>query len=299
MSRRPIILIPPTQRNHEEDIRLALNYTDSLVKAGATPLILPLTAEAAVYEQLFALGDGVLLTGGHDVDPARYENAMGARGSEGKELVAEITPLRDNVEYALLDYALAHDLPVFGICRGAQVLNCYFGGTLWYDLPAQFDPVTCGFWPSWGFGAEKGSADDTGADAPSDAALPEAFRVGDLTAKYAVLAHHKELPNGDHDGTLAHRAALEPGSRIAEILGCEHLMVNSLHHQSVRDVAPCLRAVAVAPDGVIEAVEHRELPNVLGVQWHPEYYGLEEPMNRYFSALVDAARASHSTSPAK
>ena len=299
MPRRPIILIPPTQRNREEDIRLALNYTDSLVKAGATPLILPLTAEAAVYEQLFALGDGVLLTGGNDVDPVRYDDALRAHGTDGKELVAETTPLRDSVEYALLDYALAHDLPVFGICRGVQVLNCYFGGTLWYDLPAQFDPATCGFWPSWGFGAESGTAGDTAMNAPSDAALPEAFRVSDLTAEHAVLPHHKELPNGDHDGTLAHPAALEPGSRIAEILGCEHLMVNSLHHQSVRDVAPCLRAVGVASDGVIEAVEHRELPNILGVQWHPEYYGLEEPMSRFFSALVNAACASHPTASAK
>ena len=82
----------------------------------------------------------------------------------------------------------------------------------------------------------------------------------------------------------AHRAAgprvydghqhvrLSTGSRVAEVVGSSELMVNSIHHQSVRDLAPGFVAVGWADDGVIEAVEHEDPAwPMLAVQWHPEY----------------------------
>lgn len=162
---RPVILIPPTHVPADEDIRLAQNYADAVIRAGGAPVILPLTADASVYETLFDLADGVLLTGGHDVDPALYGHTVPSAAGEKKAgpdgadpdaaapsksaqrlgASGDITPLRDAVEYALLDYAFAHSLPIYGICRGIQILNVYLGGTLWYDLPAHYEPT----WPAW------------------------------------------------------------------------------------------------------------------------------------------------------
>lgn len=71
--------------------------------------------------------DGLMLAGGNDVDPARYGEGM--NGSR------KIDPARDAAEYALLDRFAAEGKPIFGICRGHQILNVYFGGTLVQDLP--------------------------------------------------------------------------------------------------------------------------------------------------------------------
>ena len=309
---RPVILIPPTHLPADEDIRLAQNYTDAVIRAGGAPLILPLSADAGVYETLFALANGVLLTGGHDVDPARYaERDKGAdtagekRGAAGNGTRAmgekdasaaanrvapsesaqrlgasgDITPLRDEVEYALLDYAFAHNLPVYGICRGIQILNVYLGGTLWEDLPTRYEPV----WPAWAQEAP------TGKDAAS-------ADNGSAAEPCALLAHNLHKENGDYDGdSYAHDVRFAAISRLAAVFGCHRMPVNSLHHQALRTVAPELAVTAVSPDGVIEAVEHRDRPNVMAVQWHPEYFACADEkddgrMGRFFSALVADAQ---------
>lgn len=316
---RPVILIPPTHVPADEDIRLAQNYADAVIRAGGAPVILPLSTDASVYETLFALADGVLLTGGHDVDRARYAGrdqdaddsrvastagekhgaasngaALGEKGagapsrqavpSESAQRLGasgDITPLRDEVEYALLGYAFARNLPVYGICRGIQILNVYLGGTLWEDLPTRYEPV----WPAW---AQEAPAGKDAASADN----------GSAAEPCALLTHNLHKENGDYDGdSYAHDALLAPGSRTAELFGCTRMPVNSLHHQALRTVAPELAVTAVAPDGVIEAVEHRDRPNVMAVQWHPEYFACADEkddgrMSRFFSALVADARAA-------
>ena len=66
-------------------------------------------------------------------------------------------------------------------------------------------------------------------------------------------------------------------------------MVNSLHHQSVKNLGQGLKIAATAPDGVIEAIEMSAKPFVLGVQWHPEWLLNSEPMQRIFDAFVEAS----------
>jgi len=78
-------------------------------------------------------------------------------------------------------------------------------------------------------------------------------------------------------------------SRLARILGAIDFRVNSLHHQAVKDVAPGLQAVACAEDGVIEAVEGREHPFLVGVQWHPEALETDPAAATLFRAFVQAA----------
>ena len=81
---------------------------------------------------------------------------------------------------------------------------------------------------------------------------------------------------------------IEPGSRLAEIVGTEALEVNSFHHQAVDRLGRGLRAVAWSPDGVVEAIEETESGLLLGVQWHAEAL-VEGPAHaRLFEALVAA-----------
>ena len=89
---------------------------------------------------------------------------------------------------------------------------------------------------------------------------------------------------------LAHEVEVKGKTRLANVLGETKLKVNSLHHQGLKDLAPALRPVAYAPDGLVEAVELPEHPFGMAVQWHPEWL-LEQPvMQRLFRAFVDAAR---------
>lgn len=106
------------------------NYISAITAAGGTPLILPLTEDALLLDELTAACDGFLLTGGYDIDPHFY-------GQERLDICGDITPGLDRMEAALLPRILAADKPMLGICRGLQFLNVALVGTLWQDLPAQ------------------------------------------------------------------------------------------------------------------------------------------------------------------
>ncbi|MCX6068962.1 MAG: gamma-glutamyl-gamma-aminobutyrate hydrolase family protein [Chloroflexi bacterium] len=88
---------------------------------------------------------------------------------------------------------------------------------------------------------------------------------------------------------LAHPVRIEEGSRISQIFAEPILNVNSLHHQGVKDVAPGLKAVAYAPDGLVEALELPDHPFGIAVQWHPEWLTDQAAVRRLFKAFVDAA----------
>ena len=93
---------------------------------------------------------------------------------------------------------------------------------------------------------------------------------------------------------LAHNVTIEPDSLLARALENERSPVNSLHHQGIRRLAPGLRAVATAPDGLIEAIEVPDHPFALGVQWHPENLVANvPPMRRLFRSFVQTAAGSN------
>jgi len=89
---------------------------------------------------------------------------------------------------------------------------------------------------------------------------------------------------------LTHAVSLAENTRISALFGSDPLVVNSVHHQGLREVAPCFTATAWAPDGVIETIERAGTPWVLGVQWHPEWMPDAPTQQRIFAAFVEEAR---------
>lgn len=88
-------------------------------------------------------------------------------------------------------------------------------------------------------------------------------------------------------GEMTHTVQVEPDSWLARILGSTQVEVNSYHHQCVKDLAPGLRAVIHAPDGLIEGVENED-GSILAVQWHPEsLYALSPPHAGLFAAFLE------------
>ncbi len=117
-------------RDEKGKLCIHRDYMDALSRAGALPVLLPLRQEEALLEEMLRRLDGLLLTGGGDVDPRAY-------GEETLPFCGEIMPDRDAMEFYLCRRALERDLPLLGICRGHQVLNCVLGGTLYQDIAAQ------------------------------------------------------------------------------------------------------------------------------------------------------------------
>ena len=91
---------------------------------------------------------------------------------------------------------------------------------------------------------------------------------------------------------IHHPVAVQPGSRLADVVGELEFTCASWHHQGLREVAPGLEVVAHAPDGTIEAVELPNHPWLIAVQWHPELTAADDPtQQRLFDALAEAASA--------
>jgi putative glutamine amidotransferase len=114
----------------------------------------------------------------------------------------------------------------------------------------------------------------------------------DIPAELPGALDHAESTERRDMSHLAHPLALDEDSWLAERLGARELPVNTLHHQALRDVAPGLRAVGRAPDGVVEAVEGTGSGFVLGVQCHPEelWERADPRWARVFEGFVEAAR---------
>ena len=103
------------------------SYISAIESAGGTPLVIPITQNEACLEDSIELIDGLLLSGGVDVDPSYF-------GEEAEPGLGRVDADRDRVELYLTTRALEKDLPILGICRGIQVLNVAAGGSLYQDI---------------------------------------------------------------------------------------------------------------------------------------------------------------------
>jgi putative glutamine amidotransferase len=132
MPRHPLVAVTATTRldNGTLRVRLSVAYLTSLDGAGLTPIVVPPFAPCADRDAILDVVSGLVLTGGEDVEPARY-------GAEPHPRLSTVHADRDATELALLSGAHDRRLPVLAICRGIQVLNVGLGGTLIQDLPSQ------------------------------------------------------------------------------------------------------------------------------------------------------------------
>ena len=153
MRRRPIIGIS-TQTLHSidgipevlpESWVMNQRYSRVVAAAGGLPVMIPLLDEEEALRGLYDRMDGLLIPGGVDLDPATY-------GESPLPTCGRLDPARDRVELQLARWAIAEGKPLFGLCRGLQVVNVALGGTLYQDIAAQrSDAIKHDYFPTAGF----------------------------------------------------------------------------------------------------------------------------------------------------
>ncbi len=114
---------------HSEDLQV---YINAVEQAGGAAVLLPLFEDEEQAQEALASLDGLVLTGGEDIDPSYYNE-------EPDSYLEDVNAARDKSDYILLSAALEKDMPVLAICRGCQYLNVICGGALYQDIPTQYD----------------------------------------------------------------------------------------------------------------------------------------------------------------
>jgi putative glutamine amidotransferase len=147
----------------------------------------------------------------------------------------------DYFEIELAKEAVSQHKPIFGICRGMQLINVALGGTVIQDLVSQRNTTLC----------------------------------------------HSQSSEAEKE--VVHRVFVEKNTWAHSIFGKDSFEVNSYHHQAVKDLAPGIKAAATASDGIIEAMESKDL-RVFAVQWHPErLYEVYPLFCAFFRTVIEEA----------
>jgi putative glutamine amidotransferase len=245
-----LMLDMPERDDHVPRFGMNRTYFEAIRRAGGIPVALAPgdPEEMGIFlaqdgrDAQLAL-DGLCLAGGGDPDPALY-------GQTRRPYCGRPEPERDAMEMELLLRVRATELPVLAICRGVQILNVAWGGTLFQDI---------------------------GHECPN------------------AQEHYFTAAKGFPRNHRAHEIRIDEGTCLRSILGAPGHPVNSIHHQALDRIAPGLRVVARAPDGIVEAVELAPPEDsrrfLVGVQFHPEDLTELASIRRLFAAFVDAAAA--------
>ena len=127
---RPLIGITCDYDMEKQTTKLHRGYYDAIVEAGGLPVLMPNIHEENACK-ILAFLDGLLLSGGNDVEPAYFGEAPHIK-------LGFINACRDSLEINLCRQAMERDIPILGICRGVQLMNIAMGGTIYQDLESQW-----------------------------------------------------------------------------------------------------------------------------------------------------------------
>lgn len=203
------------------------NYCAPIADLGGVPIPIPPIMDQ--IENYINLIDGLIITGGDfDIDPVLF-------GATKVHPQVKIKPVRTQFEILLCQMALAKNIPILGICGGAQVINVSLGGTLIQHIPDEI--------------------------------------INPLNHQTGAL--------------LSHSVKIEKESKLSSIFNTHDIMVNSSHHQSIDILGKNLILSAKADDNVVEAIELKNHPFCIGVQWHPEFLLTPEDKS-LFKAFMNA-----------
>lgn len=120
--------------NHKDNTScVAEAYYQAIVQSGGLPVLLPVMADESLLEATIEHLDGLLLTGGGDIDPAFF-------GEQPIPQLGTVDRYRDDYDVTLIQLAARRQMPMLAICRGMQIVNVVFGGDLYQDLAAQYNP---------------------------------------------------------------------------------------------------------------------------------------------------------------
>lgn len=133
-----VLIIPSSERRGVEfsDLSLSISnlYSEAVIAAGGLPWIMPIAPVRELAAESVRRCDGVMLTGGDDVQPKLYRGSLPARL---KRTLSPASPERDLLELLIIEEVLRQQKPLLAICRGQQILNAALGGTLVVDIAAQ------------------------------------------------------------------------------------------------------------------------------------------------------------------
>lgn len=239
---------------------IADTYVQSVLAAGGAPVLIPVLTDIEALTVLVEDLDGLIMSGGGDINPLYLKE-------EPIPQLQDVDTVRDEYDLILLRLATNRQIPVMGICRGHQLVNVAFGGSMYQDIYSQ---------------AISPSNDTAQAVAGSECSASVS------SSGRTLLKHSQKMPREQ----VSHSVILTEGNtRLRSLLSSDRLAVNSFHHQAVDQVAPGFIATAVAPDGINEGMEHTE-KNIFSVQWHPEALASngDEEMLALFRHLIKSAR---------
>lgn len=126
---KPLIGVSCSHPGNNSSTRLT--YSNAVIKAGGTPVLIPITTDSLVLRDVLNRVDGLLLIGGEDIHPSYF-------GEAPIPELGKVDPIRDIYDIALIRMAGDMNIPMFGVCRGEQLINVAFGGTLYQDIPSQY-----------------------------------------------------------------------------------------------------------------------------------------------------------------
>lgn len=267
VSDRPVIGITWKKDSVGSDYK---GFAEAFERNGAIAVFLPKATDAASAQEILSHLDGIFVTGGEDWNPKLYGEEAIPHGSSGWN------DERDTSDIALMQQAIALNVPMLTVCRGTQGLNVALGGALVQDVPyylgtkvldgtideSRVTSIMSGTLP----GGEAG--DECGCEGENH------LRVQVDGLAHGGLSFYHEL-NAGIDGI----GISKDSKWLYDIFGAEALSaVATAHHQALDPdrLAEGLTVVAKSSDGIIEAVEYQDNLFALGLQWHPERDALSD-----------------------